>query len=391
MNDPLDPAIVFVPDHEETRVELHADGQCVSRLWIVPRTLRVGKAEVRMDGIGGVGTEESHRLRGYSRRVLEAAVRRMAEGDAALSMLYGIRDYYTRFGYATAGPEHRLRLTHAVEPRPLPDGWSARPYEPGDLPTLSALYDAAIADAVGAAVRSPGEGVWARLRDAEPEARPDACRVVCDASGAVRGYAWRGAGFWPIEEEQPGRPDTLLLGEVIADSVESGRALIAVCHAWAAEEAAKRERPVGAVETPTPPNTLLCQAAALGDAMVIRGFARCGGSMARVLNVERLLRALLPELDRRARKAGVRWEGALRIETEIGSAGLLWERDSLRCSAEGASLRARMPQATLARLALGAYPPALLLSEIEAEPATRAALAALFPERHPHMYVPDRY
>ncbi|HSV72679.1 MAG TPA: GNAT family N-acetyltransferase, partial [Chthonomonadales bacterium] len=158
MSDPLDPAVVFVPEDGATRAELHVEGRCASKLWIVPRTLRIGEALVRMDGIGGVETEEECRQRGYSRRVIEASIRRMRQGDAAFSMLYGIRDFYTRFGYVTAGPEHRLRLTVAHEPRTLPEGWTARTYSPADLPALAALYDANTADAVGAATRRAGEG-----------------------------------------------------------------------------------------------------------------------------------------------------------------------------------------------------------------------------------------
>ena len=66
------------------------DGQQVSRVVIVPMLMRIGAAVVRMDGIGGVSTEEEFRNRGYSRRVMETAVEQMRRGDAALSTLFGI-------------------------------------------------------------------------------------------------------------------------------------------------------------------------------------------------------------------------------------------------------------------------------------------------------------
>ena len=94
------------PDGSSTRVDLKLDGKSVSRLWLSAHTLHIGEALVRMDGVGGVGTDEAYRSKGYSRRVLEASVEHMIKGDAALSMLYGIRDFYTKFGYATAGPDH---------------------------------------------------------------------------------------------------------------------------------------------------------------------------------------------------------------------------------------------------------------------------------------------
>ena len=61
-------------------VLLQLDGRQVSRVVIVPMLMRVGAAVVRMDGIGGVGTEEEFRNRGYSRRVMETAVAADASG-----------------------------------------------------------------------------------------------------------------------------------------------------------------------------------------------------------------------------------------------------------------------------------------------------------------------
>src|SRR5260370_31083701 len=104
----------------DTCVELVVDGRSASRLFVVPFTLRIGAATVRMDGIGGVETEKDCRHRGYARRVLEATVEHMRQGDAALSMLYGIPDFYPKFGYATAGPEHAIELPVPFDGTALP-------------------------------------------------------------------------------------------------------------------------------------------------------------------------------------------------------------------------------------------------------------------------------
>ena len=58
-------------------------GRQVSRVVIVPMPMRIGSAVVRMDGIGGVSTEEEFRNRG-SRRVMETAVQQMRQDDGAL-------------------------------------------------------------------------------------------------------------------------------------------------------------------------------------------------------------------------------------------------------------------------------------------------------------------
>src|SRR6266536_1777487 len=94
-----------------TAAELFVEGKWVSGLEIVPLTIRVGSATVRMDGIGGVETDRAQRNRGYARRLLEATVEHMRRGDAALTMLYGIRDFYPKFGYTTAGPDYLIYLS----------------------------------------------------------------------------------------------------------------------------------------------------------------------------------------------------------------------------------------------------------------------------------------
>jgi hypothetical protein len=126
-----------------TKAELFVDGVCVSWLTVVPFTIRVGRATLRMDGIGGVGTHSAHCHKGYSRRVIEATIGRMTRGGAAVSMLYGIPDFYPKFGYATAGAEHTLYLRSLWSKRAttsLPAGWSVRPFARDDLLAIQRLY-----------------------------------------------------------------------------------------------------------------------------------------------------------------------------------------------------------------------------------------------------------
>ena len=175
-------------------------GQPVSRLQIVRITLRIGAACVPMDGIADVFTEPGHRKRGLARRMLEATVEHMRGGDAALTMLYGIPDFYHRFGYATTGPEHRLSLTRLDQPAALPAGWSARPLVAGDVPAVRQLYATATAAVSGAATRSEDGWIWARLAGSLAPGQPETdgwegCQVLVSPAGAVEAYIWRGRGL----------------------------------------------------------------------------------------------------------------------------------------------------------------------------------------------------
>jgi GNAT acetyltransferase-like protein len=397
-----------------TQVEVIVGDRTVSWLSIEPFILRMGAATVRMEGIAGVGTEEGFRHRGYARRLLEATVERMRQGDAALSMLYGIRDFYPKFGYATAGPDHRVVISELSQNLTLPGGWSARPFAVQDLLAIQRLYERGTALGAGAAVRFPEARSWSRLADPEGQGAED-CRVVVDGEGQVRAYAWRARWHWSVGFMERDEPEALVIAEVFADSPSAADAVLAACRAWADEESGKRGQPVKRILLSLPPEGPVAAAAMYQSATFLRRFGRCGGSMARVLHVGRLLQSLIPELDRRIQAAGFTFRGALHLDTEIGEATLIVTPQGVAVESSdlpparhpipagtattahpgtaGETLIARLPQATLARLVLGAFPPEDLLARLVEPPGEKARqlLALLFPPRHPHMYLPDRF
>src|SRR5579862_701441 len=141
MTEPAPNGISFTPTADGgTHVEKRVDGEVVSWLYIANIEMRFGAATVRVNGIAGVGTKEEHRMRGHSREVLEATVRHMVAGPAALSVLYGIHDYYDKFGFATGGPDSEIHLL-SLQRRPatLRDGWRALPLAPRYLPAVRRL------------------------------------------------------------------------------------------------------------------------------------------------------------------------------------------------------------------------------------------------------------
>lgn len=341
-----------------TLVNLMVGQRSVSGLAIIPYTLCIGVARVRMDGIGDVGTEADCRRRGYARRVLEASVHWMQEHDAALSMLYGIRDFYPKFGFATAGPDHFIHLTDLSRDADLPAGWRARPVAATDLPAVQRLYAQSTATAVGAAVRGPDEPVWSRLAalaapaapaaqrtqrtgldmasggesdrdsrndaggsgDAGRKAAMDECRVVENQAGQIVAYAWLGKGCWYVDRTERHEADALVIGEVMAVSTLAADALLAACRGWANDEAERRDRPVRRVVLALPPEGPVAAAAMNQDAWVNRTYSRQADSMVRVINAGRLLAALRPELVRRLRVANIDFAGTLHVQTDIGSA-----------------------------------------------------------------------
>ena len=102
---------VFLTEAEHVRADQWMfglsieDEEWVSSLGLIEYQMRFGSAYLKMGGIRAVGTREAHRNKGYSRRVMEATITFMTENGYDVSMLFGISNFYHKFGYATAIPE----------------------------------------------------------------------------------------------------------------------------------------------------------------------------------------------------------------------------------------------------------------------------------------------
>lgn len=389
-----------VQDDGSTNAELVMDEQVVSFLTIIPLTIAVGHARLRVDGIGGVETLEQHRKKGYSRQVLEASITHMQRGPAALSLLYGIPDFYPKFGFATAGPEYVIQLRSLSSLAPLPEGWTQRRCHPEDAPAIRRLYEQYTARAVGAVQRPPDGEVWSRL-DATVShtdtAEEDECRVVVSPAGTVEGYAWRGSHFWPVRSDfTQGFPQSLVIGEVIAGSARAADAVLATCSVWGAGATTAKGEPVKDVVLSFPPQGPLYAASLRRDTRLVTSSWPAENFMARTLDVYRLLEALAPELAVRRRTLPTMPPATLCLETEIGAATLVVTEsgvsvDRAEHSAEPVSVL-RLPQTELMRLSLGAMPPDDILSRLESTPddRTRTLIEALFPQQHPYLHLADR-
>lgn len=383
------PELRLTPEPDgSTRVALYLGEREASRAFIVPFTLRYGVATVRMDGIGDVATPEDMRYRGYSRRVMEVAVERMRTGDAPVTMLYGIQDFYPKYGYATLGPECVCQL-EAGEAPAMPDGWSARPATIDDLPAVRGLYERATATATASVVRLTDRGAWAALR-AQIDAGQDECRVVVGPDGAVGGYAWRGSSFWWLRQWENYMPGSLKLAEAFATTAGAADAVLALCAAWATE----RGTEIAAFGIPD--DGPLGLALKLRTCLLVRRPTRAGEFMGRVTGVGSLMRAIQPELDRVWAQSARPFAGDLVIDTGEDAVRLRLARDGVEvvdetATGHGPELSATIPPGELARLVFGGMQPADQLARLGLAPAVIAPLVALFPRRFPYIYPPDRF
>jgi predicted N-acetyltransferase YhbS len=170
----LDPD--FLPEHSRI---VREDGRIVSHVSIITKYMRIGGSVVKLGGIGDVCTHPDCRGKSYSRALMQDAVRYMGEHDYALSMLYGIKNYYHKFGYIEAMGRYLAWLpTKFTEG--LEVSHTLRPSEPGDTPRLNELYNRAYGHSTGAMRRS--EAHWYKINV------PERITVALDRQGRIAGY-----------------------------------------------------------------------------------------------------------------------------------------------------------------------------------------------------------
>ena len=115
--------------------------------------MRFGSAQLKMGGICGVGTKEEHRNKGYSRRVMEHTIAFMNENGYDVSMLFGIPNFYHKFGYATAIPETYVEFDTKDVPTAAPT-YQVRKFQTEDAPKIVDLYSANNAERTGTPLRT---------------------------------------------------------------------------------------------------------------------------------------------------------------------------------------------------------------------------------------------
>ncbi|GAH73251.1 unnamed protein product, partial [marine sediment metagenome] len=132
--------VVSPVEHWGFMIERRLHGEPIARAIIADRQMRIGCAHVRMGGIGGVWTKPEHRKQGHMRAVMDRAVEFMREEGFDLSLLFGITDFYPRWGYATMIPDQRLTIATENALRAASD-LKVRAYRRGEMPKLDRIYN----------------------------------------------------------------------------------------------------------------------------------------------------------------------------------------------------------------------------------------------------------
>lgn len=369
------PEAVVRREDTEWKVEIVQGARSISRLWIVDRRMRIGKAILRTAGVAGVGTVPEHRKRGLALRVLQRAHRLMDEAGYAGAFLFGIQDFYHRVGYATCMPEHGLVL-QAAAARRAHSGLQTRRLRPTDLPAVRRLYEADNRERTAAVVR---DRAWSGFRMGSGFNVPAAGRVVFSATAPER-----------------------LLGYVLYDDVADRCRVAEVAGAGASvhgailsylarRAVALHQETISASVPADHPFAGTCSELGMRVDVV---YHRNAGAMGRIIDLPRFAAAMLPEWEARWPCGGI---DCLRLQTDVGGIGLRRDRDGVLSVTVGAASGRgilRIPdQGVLMQLAMGyrSVDDVAAAGQLRASRAVLETARELLPQRVAHMWWPDRF
>lgn len=123
------------------------NGRLAAVVGVFPFAWRVGGSELRVAGIGGVGTDPDLRKSGLMRLLMDRALAEIRAAGFHLSYLGGQRQRYRYWGWERAGAEIRAvvnpaNLRHEMGGDALGVSLSLPSNDPEEIATLRALHDA---------------------------------------------------------------------------------------------------------------------------------------------------------------------------------------------------------------------------------------------------------
>jgi len=124
----------------------------ISSLWLGEYQMKYGASLLRMGGIGGVSTSEAYRHQGFARRIMDESKAWMSNQDFDVAMLFGIRNFYHKFGYATVLPETWIDIEVQDVHNPNLE-YQIRTFEIEDPPEILGIYHSNNANRIGTLIR----------------------------------------------------------------------------------------------------------------------------------------------------------------------------------------------------------------------------------------------
>ncbi len=360
------------------KVRLIVNEEPVSWLTIVDFPMRIGSSAVLMGGIAGVYTKKEHRMKGYASKVLRHAIKWMSERRYPLSALFGIPNFYHKFGYAVFMGEHTLsimvrdlegaRMHYAIERLDEADQKTLR--------SVIDIYNENNRERSGTIVRDPSR--WKGFpKGLRWDHKPLAYTVLRDDEVV---------GYFAYDPWQFG--ETLNVAEIGAR--EHDYKVYETMSAYLAREGVKGR--YASITFYLPCDHPFTRFAMRYGYVMKSHYPRRAHGMARIIDLRALFEGLRPELERRLMRARGEYDMSVALETDIGSVTLKVRGCSVEVSEEEANYKLKMRQEALTQLILGYRDIGdLLYDEVKADTEALPLMDALFPRGVPYVWQPDRW
>ena len=250
---------------------------------------RIGAVAVPSAGIGGVETVPTFRRQGYAHKLLTRALASIVQRVPVVYLADAIVGLYERYGFITCLAESYLEIEiRSVERLAGSATAQIRGYTRADLPpaTLAAMIDLYNEAHALRSWTHERPATWNRFY--EPQLwKPGSEVLVTERDGRLAGYA-------ALREQPFGRtPSPSIVDELTARDVEDAHALLAeiAARCWDLRLSAFRVR--------EPLDSAVGRAARQVGCTVHQTYSPSGAMMGAILDRQRLLSLLEPELRRR--------------------------------------------------------------------------------------------
>lgn len=357
------------------------DEEKVSSVGLREYHMRFGTAQLKMGGICGVGTKEEHRNKGYSRRVMEHTLAYMIENGFDVSLLFGIPNFYHKFGYATVIPETYVEFD-TKDVQAAVSTYQIRKFETEDTPKILELYAANNAERTGTPLReamdwkefTPRGGVVPDPYVVLSDVGEVIGYFVCDSDSTKRDMIEQNCVLFDI-----GFQDTTIFETIVhflVHGVNYTSATRIRCAIPADHPFAIFCRRYGCrTNTYTPKDHM---------------------GMMRIINQSSALKKITGELEKCLRRSAdlLQWSGKILFSSDLGQDCLEIDQGSVAYTNNHLNaFHHEMPQDKLIQLMMGRRS----IGDLTAEPDVSVSeeiipiLEALFPLGHPHVWWSDRF
>ena len=362
-------------DWAASRIGIAGD-RLVTHWGVIDWRMRIGSARVRVGVVGVVATHGDFRKRGFMAETALASIAAMRRLGYDMTLLFGIGDFYHRFGYVPAWPEATWTVAVSDLPAERPKA-RLRRLRARDIEAINRIYNRESAGRTGTAVRSAG----GRRR------LPD---------------HWQGFGW----ERAAGSLSGYVLLTVENERLvwrESGGAVDEVLRAlaWIGRRHGCREVRFDTLHY----ESALCERLRRLNSRLEQHYVKNGGAMVRIINLAQTLEKMAGELERRLRASRLaNWQGRLTIAEPREQATLAIDRPKVKVIKVQGPRGRRGPRAgrtrhairggdEIARLLSGSDEPQEVIEggKMRLSGDARRLAAVLFPNEHPMLSAWDRF